>query len=240
MRRSRIYVPAIDPGDWRELLAKPDLHWKKGRSAMETACRWQAEPSAFPPEIARVLSTLAPHPLANARLLVALPEYRVSIAGEGFDSQADVLALADAGSGLAVIAVEGKVDEPFDKPIAQWLIGKNPANKKQRLAGLCTVLGLNPADAGELHYQLLHRTAGAVVEARRYHAPYAAMVIHSFSPAHARHADYKLFAEALGVTGSVDPGHAAVAGNFQGVVARHRVGVRPPVALNGSDAEAVY
>jgi hypothetical protein len=217
MRRSRIYVPAIDAGDWRELLGKPDLHWKKGRSAMEIARRWHATPSAFPPEIAGLLTTLAPHPLASARLLAALPEYRISIAGKGSDSQADVLVLADAGSGLAVIAVEGKVDEPFDMPIAQWLIVKNPANGKQRLAGLCNVLDLDPANVGGLHYQLLHRTAGAIVEARRYHARFAAMVIHSFSPAHARHPEYTLFAEALGVKGSVDPGQAVIVGDFDDV-----------------------
>lgn len=33
-----------------------------------------------------------------------------------------------------------------------------------------------------MHYQLLHRTASALIEAQRFHAADAAMIVHSFSP----------------------------------------------------------
>lgn len=33
----RIYVPTEGPGDWRRLLAKPDLHWREGFSAKALA-----------------------------------------------------------------------------------------------------------------------------------------------------------------------------------------------------------
>jgi hypothetical protein len=32
----RVFVPTQSGSDWQRLLAKPKLHWKKGRSAMTT------------------------------------------------------------------------------------------------------------------------------------------------------------------------------------------------------------
>jgi hypothetical protein len=64
----------------------------------------------------------------------------------------------------------------------------------------------------EIRYQLLHRTASAIILAQRFHARHAAMVVHSFSPAAKWIDDYYSFARLLGAAGSLDgvidiPGH---------------------------------
>lgn len=43
----------------------------------------------------------------------------------------------------------------------------------ERLKHLCGILGLSPGEIGSLRYQLIHRTASAIFEARRYCTPKA-------------------------------------------------------------------
>jgi hypothetical protein len=71
---------------------------------MEAARRWQETPGSFPPEVDAALATLAPHPVSEAQLLMALPEYHVSIAGEGFDSRMSRSSwiFGDGGPGVMV------------------------------------------------------------------------------------------------------------------------------------------
>jgi hypothetical protein len=63
-------------------------------------------------------------------------------------------------------------------------------------------LGLRVEDAGELRYQLLHRTASAAFEAERYGAEKALMLVHSFSAVDRSLDDYRRFADALGLEGA--------------------------------------
>jgi len=96
-----------------------------------------------------------------------------------------------------VIAVEGKVDEPFGPLVGEWR-KQESAGKKERLRFLCKVLGLETGSVDALRYQLLHRTAAAVLEAERFGASAAIMLVHSFSPEQAGFQDYALFAKAIG------------------------------------------
>ncbi len=101
------------------------------------------------------------------------------------------------------IAIEGKVDEPFGPTIAEWLVDA-PPGKLERLNAIKELLGLSGEIDGAVRYQLLHRSAAAVIEAERFSASSAAMVVHSFSPDRRWHADYKRFAQLLGCVGDVD------------------------------------
>ena len=83
------------------------------------------------------------------------------------------MVIAGLGSELGIIAVEGKAEESFAEIVSEW--NKTPG-KQLRLEALCGTLGLDKERTGELRYQLFHRTASAIYEARRYrshHAPYA-------------------------------------------------------------------
>ena len=174
---NRIYIPSTGPGDWQKLLADPELHWREGYSAMSLAECWEAA-NGLPPEISDLFRQdgIAPE------LLFAIPEHQVPLPGaKRGASQCDVFALIRAGDRTVAVAIEGKVDEPFGPLLGDWLRGASPG-KHKRLAFVADMLGLALPLPDDIHYQLLHRTAAAIVEARRFNADDAAMIVHSFSP----------------------------------------------------------
>ena len=62
--------------------------------------------------------------------------------------------------------------------------------------------------AETIRYQLLHRTASAILEARRFGAPHAVMIVQAFRPGSESLADYEAFGRHLGVglsTGTLTP-----------------------------------
>jgi len=194
----RIYVPSTGTECWQRLLAKPDPHWKPGYSARTLAYCWEAA-RGFPPEIARLFQAK----LGKAELLLALPEHKVQLPGGGADSQSDVFALVGTAGGLVACAIEGKVDEPFGPTIGEWLVNASPG-KRRRLTFLCGVLGLTEPAPVHIRYQLLHRTASALIEAERFHATAAVMIVQSFSPTRLWFEDFAAFAELMGAAPSAD------------------------------------
>jgi hypothetical protein len=122
----------------------------------------------------------------------------VDLGTPGRNSQTDLMVLAAWNNQLGVIAVEGKVDEPFGKLVSVWNDGS--PGKAKRLSRLCTTLGLDSARVGSLRYQLLHRTASAIYEAQRYRCHHAIMVVHSFSPTKKWFDDFEAFSDAMGMS----------------------------------------
>ena len=59
------------------------------------------------------------------------------------------------------------------------------------LLGLCSV-------SDTTRYQLLHRTASAIIEARRFNAAHAVMLVHSFSQSSEWFQDYAAFVSLMG------------------------------------------
>nr|WP_157158495.1 hypothetical protein [Bradyrhizobium sp. WSM1253] len=119
-------------------------------------------------------------------LLIAIPEHKVSLRDNGRESQTDVFALIKSNNRTIAVAVEGKVNESFGPTIKDWYVDPS-ARKQQRLAFLCDLIDVACPPPDDLHYQLFHRTASAVLEAARFKTDDAAMIIHSFSQ------DYKWF-----------------------------------------------
>ena len=193
----QIFVLASGLCDWKARLAAPDLHWKRERSAFELAVTWEAAAKTargLPPQVAELLDTNAI--LKGAYLLLAVPEHKVALEGIGKASQTDVWALLKTPSGLASLAVEGKAGEPFDKTVKEWDDGSS--NRQTRLQGLCRTLGLSVNNVSDLRYQLLHRAASAVLEAQRFGASEAVLVVQSFGTAAVGFNDFALFAAKLG------------------------------------------
>ncbi len=181
------------PSGWRALLAEPEKQWRPGYSAMAAAQSWEA---GFPPEVARLLGD-------DAELQLAVVEHKVPMPGRGYPSQCDVFALVHAGGADMAVAVEAKVAESFGPTVEEWLGNAPSTNKLERLTVLLGWLGLSAPPPG-LRYQLLHRTAAAIAEARRFRRPVAAMVVQSFSPERANWPDFEAFGHALGL--SLEPG----------------------------------
>ena len=198
---ARIVVASETAESWANGLADPGKQWKTGYSAKTLAACWQASDD-FPVSV-RAVFKASPHPLFHdIEMLLGVPEWKVPLPGGSRASQTDLFVLARVPSGLVAITVEGKVDEPFDALVADWLVAgaeKETVGKRRRLDYVCSELGIESDAAGTLRYQLLHRTVSALIEARRFTATHALMLVHSFSPIALWLDDYIAFAEALGV-----------------------------------------
>lgn len=192
---ANIYVPSSGPGDWRCLLADPEKHWARGYSARTLAHCWE-DGDGFPAEIRQVLAQFPA--LAGAKPLLIFPEWKVSLPGGSRPSQNDVWILAKGDAGLISIAVEGKVEESFDKVLGDWMVGAS-SGKEIRLAYLTASLGLVAPIPNTIRYQLLHRAASAVIEAERFGAHHAVMLVHTFSKENLWFDDFAAFAALFGV-----------------------------------------
>jgi hypothetical protein len=97
------------------------------------------------------------------------------------------------------MAVEGKAGESFASTIGEWLQEASDA-KKLRLEHLCQVLQIEHPPSPTLRYQLFHRTASALIEADRFGATHAVMVVQSFQPDERSWVDFGSFCQQLGST----------------------------------------
>jgi hypothetical protein len=191
---TRIYLPSRGPDGWRALLADPTKHWRTGYSARAVAHCWEAA-QGLPKEVASLFGH-------GAELLVAIPEHKVPLP-RGRESQNDIFCLLKVAGETAAVTIEGKVNESFDMRTDKWLV--NASNGKQeRLQFLCDVLGLSIQAVQPLRYQLLHRTASAIIEADRFKTDFAAMIVHSFSPKRLWFEDYANFTAAFGQAAEPD------------------------------------
>jgi Domain of unknown function (DUF6946)/HD domain len=185
--------PLGTPHDARAYLADPIKHWRPDHSALELATSWIGA-GGIPLRVAEVLTSCDTY--AGCRLVEAFFEREVDLGTKGRPSQTDLLALVQLSDGYGVIAVEGKAREPFGPIISKWNDGPG---KQKRLDDLCLQLGLDTSSVGDLRYQLLHRTVSALLEARRYGAREALMLVHSFKAEKKSLDAYQAFAAALGL-----------------------------------------
>jgi len=207
---SKVFVPTASADAWKQFLAEPAKQWKSGFSAKTLAHCWEdaaKQPGSLPREIAAML---LPHG-GDPELLLALPEYKVALPGSSRgESQNDIFALARVGDRTFAIMVEGKVREPFGDKIGDWLKGASNG-KRERLTYLCQVLGFSQPPPDQTRYQLLHRTASAVIEAQRFKTDAAAMIVHSFSREKLWFNDFVQFSSLFGAGNEVKASDALVA-----------------------------
>lgn len=193
----RLHAPLRRPEDVIPHLGAPH-HWKEGRSAKSLIDQWWAA-NDLPPSI-RALLDQAPE-WRGAELIDAFAERCTDLGdGRASHSQSDLLAVVGLSDGLGLIGIEAKVNEGFDRTVDEWR-AQPSVGKKARLEKLCALFGLDPSKVGHLRYQLFHRTASAVIEAKRYRARHAMMIVQSWSPDHDGYDDYAAFFSALGVVG---------------------------------------
>ena len=147
----------------------------------------------MPAEIEAVFTASGLNRFRQIEPLFIVPEYKVPLPGGGHPSQNDVFVLAkDALGDLLAITVEAKVAESFGPTLDEWDAAASPG-KTTRLDAIRAMLGLPGELPGTIRYQLLHRTASAVIEARRFNASSAVMLVHAFGDNPANHADYGAF-----------------------------------------------
>lgn len=195
-----LLIPSQGPSDWQRLLAEPVKHWKTGFSARSLAHCWEAA-DGLPPELANLFHRSSQFRGHTPELLLAIPEWEVALPGGTRKSQNDVFALVRCADKIISLTVEGKVNEPFGPTLGDWSSPNTPG-KTTRLDFIKKTLGLPEVLPDGLYYQLLHRTASAVIEAERFRANTAAMIVHSFSPERKWFEEYALFVDLMGIKGT--------------------------------------
>jgi len=145
----------------------------------------------LPPEIGRALLSLP--------TLFAIPEFKVDLPPKGGrPSQSDLLVIAYEAEGRVAITVEGKVDEPFGPTLQERRLETSPG-VQERISYLLKILGLPSDIPGTIRYQLLHRTASAILAAKQFEAERAIMLVHSFSQERRWYEDFEAFVRLFGM-----------------------------------------
>lgn len=196
------FVPTEGHESWKALLAEPERHWQDNYSAKSLAESWEGA-KGFPQSVKDAFSSSSV--LRDLEFLCGFPEYEVPLPGGKSPSQNDIFVLAkNVHNQLISVTIEGKKSEPFGQYVSDWL-GDDPSDGKQeRLRFLAQCLEVEICDLDEIRYQLLHRTASAIIEAKRFVAPIAVMLVHSFSDSREGFEDYHAFAKLLGAEGRVN------------------------------------
>lgn len=208
----RVHVPLLQPTDIKPHLGAPH-HWQEGRSAKCLIDQWWIA-NDIPVSIRALLNQAVEW--RGAELIDAFAERKTSLNdGRPSHPQSDLLAIVGLGSGLGVIAIEAKVDEGFDKAVEEWR-RLDSVGKARRIEGLCDRLGIDPGLVGPVRYQLFHRVASALIEAKRYRANHAAMIVQSWCPRKSSFDDYVDFARLLEM-GNVSPDSLSAPKIFDGI-----------------------
>jgi hypothetical protein len=136
-------------------------------------------------------------------LIFAVAEHKVDLPGGTAASQTDVWAVVQTPVGMLSLTVEAKAKESFgNETLKKWLVAgateRSINNRKMRWDYVRSHL---PKSDSFLHirYQLLHRCAASVIEARRLRFQHAAFIVQAFdTPAHGFQ-DYAAFCQSLGI-----------------------------------------
>ena len=172
-------TPIATLEDWATLAGpKRDDQWAEGRSAMETARAWLDGGGV---DLPKEVATLLKRHDAFGKLLAWSAEPEVQLRFDGFAGEprnADLLVQATDEQGDYLIAIEGKVDEPFGDTVGdtlaaavERLVDNERSNGVTRVTQLVAAL-LGPRQEGDpalkdIRYQLLTACAGALAEAAR-------------------------------------------------------------------------
>ena len=196
----KFFVPTTGTEEWKNLLADPEKQWRSGYSAKALACCWE-EAGGFPKSVKGVFSQSDLEQFKEIKFLLGFPEYKVPLKGGQRPSQNDIFVLAHHQGKLVTIAVEGKVAESFGPIVSRWKVPESKG-KQCRLEYLRQLLGLSGKSLDSIRYQLLHRTASALIEAERFNSSAAMMMVHSFSQEHEWFEDYQAFLNLFGKSGA--------------------------------------
>jgi len=116
--------------------------------------------------------------------MFAVAEHKVDLPGGDAASQCDVWAVVKTSLGTLSLAVEAKAKEAFgDETLEKWLgAGGTDKSKENRNKRWDYVRSNLPRSNffPQVRYQLLHRCAASVIEAKRFGFQHAAFVVQAF------------------------------------------------------------
>lgn len=112
----RLNAPLKKPEDVIPHLGAPH-HWKEGRSAKCLVDQWWSA-NDLPVRIREILNQTPEW--RDAEMIDAFVERCTSLEdGRPSHSQSDLLAVMGLGDGLGILSIEAKVDEGFDRTVAE-------------------------------------------------------------------------------------------------------------------------
>lgn len=196
---NRIYIPAKDLDDWRRLLADPEAKWRDDRSAELLARAWM-EADGFPLAVKRALHNSGHELFRDMRILLAIPQYMVPPPGDSAATKSDLFVLAESTGQLTAFMIEARGSESFGPTVSEWLQQDATEAEKSQLEYLNSTVGLQEQQISDIRYRLLQSTASALIEAGRYRANNAVMLVHSFSENYLGSDDFVAFAKCYGLT----------------------------------------
>jgi hypothetical protein len=191
----RLYGVPIEKLDNARALHS-DVHWKRGRSAYETSFSW-LRARGVPTKVRSVLDAAVEW--RNAELLAGFFEHATALDTQAGPSYTDLLAICGLEGGLGILAVEGKAGETFGQLVSEW---RDSPGKEARYAWACELFGVDAKDCSILRWQLFHRAASAVLEAKRFRAAHAVVLVHDFSGVCSSAPDFLAFADTVGLAGA--------------------------------------
>ena len=186
---SKILITTKGASNWRERLASPEVHWKRRKSAMETAVSWELAGKSISGIPEQVLEVFNRGGFIKTKLVLAVAEHKIPLLGAGGESQCDLWALINTSVGMVSVSVEAKAGEPFgsgNRTLEAWLkSGKSKGSEENRKKRWRHVQENLPKTAScaynDAPYQILQRVAAAIIEARRFGLKNAAFIVQSFS-----------------------------------------------------------
>jgi len=202
---SRLCIATRGIGSWRERLASPDTQWRRQFSAFETAVSWEcasANPTGLPRPIAELFrGTIYENPV----LQLAIAEHKVDLPGGQAASQCDVWAIVKTSAGMLSLAVEAKAREAFgDDILEKWLVagGTDESISKRKIRWDYVQSHLPKSESfPQVRYQILHRCAASVVEAKRLGFQHAAFIVQAFNTPAESFQNFAAFCQALQIPG---------------------------------------
>jgi hypothetical protein len=160
--------------DVQEYLEEDKKHqYRDGYSMAEAAKSWVCAEGYLPPSIAAIVG--------SNNLNAAHFEYPTKVWGGG-TAMTDVMAFVPNG----VIAVEAKVNEPFDDVVSDWIERKaeskptSPPHRRKAIQQYADALKVDAERLLDIRYQLLQRTLCASIVARAKGLSVAWMIVQHF------------------------------------------------------------
>ncbi|WP_134703794.1 hypothetical protein [Ammoniphilus sp. YIM 78166] len=151
--------------------------WQDGRSAKEFAKAWFRTGKAHLPD--ELLTLLESHQVTR-RLEVeeAIPEKKTVLDNfRGNGRNHDMILIGKTQQDRIVISIEAKTDEPFGELIGKYLVRVKSNSRSSRINQLSLAV-FGHTEVSNLRYQLLHAMAGTLIEAKKYGATQAILIVH--------------------------------------------------------------
>jgi hypothetical protein len=141
----------------------------------------------------------------NPVLQLAIAEHEVDLPGGLAASQCDVWAIVNTSVGMLSLTVEAKAREVFgDDILERWLVahGTDESKSNRKIRWDYVQSHLPKSDSFfQVCYQILHRCAASVIEAKRLGFQHAAFIVQAFNTPEESFQNYAAFCQALKVPG---------------------------------------